>query len=398
MHVAVPVLIASGVILVAVRLLVIYKGKIDFYSKGTDMGFRAGELRALWRLAKECDLDEPQALFVSVNALNSCIATVISQAQKDGTEQSENVQAFLSRLYDYRTRITLESDRRKGIESTKYLAERQKVSVVLKGQGVFSARILSAGRDLILSLPTRFNPKTESLFFLKPKDWEGKSVSVYLWRKGDAGYAFDTQVTASGTYRAQPALFLRHTDKLDRSQKRQSIRAVCEIYAQMYMITGPDVDYERVEEEPGFRCFLEDISEDGAMIRIGGKGRSNVQIKLQFTLGGTLIIMHGVIRAVEFNAALDQSRLHFECTHISPGMRNAVLTYVYNVMPPEEQEIHDALMRLEEDDGADAEENHSAEENPRPPLENAGNSDTITIGEYKPADDGEPDRTGPAQE
>ena len=344
-----PILITIVCILIVARILVIYKSKIDFYSKGLDKGFLAKEISALWKLSRQCHLENPEALYVSVPALNDCINSIISKSKADGTDQTKSVQDFLSKLYQYRTRIALESEKKKGLESTHYLSEGQKVRIILRGKGVFVSRIVNTGRELTVSLPIQYSEKAHRNFILSGSEWEGKNVSVYLWRKGDASYAFDTVVVKSGTFKNEGVLFLRHTEKLDRAQKRQSIRAACEIYAQMYMIKSNVISYESVNTEAGYRCLLEDISEDGAMIRIGGKGRNNVKIKLQFTVNNSFIMMYGVIRAVEYNASLDQSRLHFECTHIAPSMKNAILSFVYNVIPPEEQEINEAIMQLEED-------------------------------------------------
>ena len=79
------------------------------------------------------------------------------------------------------------------------------------------------------------------------------------------------------------------------------------------------------------------------MIRIGGAGKSNVPIKIQFELNGALIVMFGIVRAVEFNQSLNQSRLHFECTHIDQAMKNSVLSYVYNVTPEKQKDINEAM-------------------------------------------------------
>ena len=102
------------------------------------------------------------------------------------------------------------------------------------------------------------------------------------------------------------------------------------------------------ESSPGYKCLIEDISEDGAMIRIGGKGKSNVCIRLQFEINGSLVLMQGIVRAVEYNQNIDQSRLHFECTQIEPSMRNAILAYVYNVMPQDQKDIQEAIAQIEE--------------------------------------------------
>ena len=85
------------------------------------------------------------------------------------------------------------------------------------------------------------------------------------------------------------------------------------------------------------------------MIRIGGKGTSNIQIKIQFELEGSFILMFGIIKAVEYNAEINQSRLHFECTHIEPTMKNFILSFVYKVLPERQKEILDALTETEKD-------------------------------------------------
>ena len=94
----------------------------------------------------------------------------------------------------------------------------------------------------------------------------------------------------------------------------------------------------------------EDISEDGALIKIGGKGVSNLRIKLQFTIGESFIVMSGLVRGVEFDEEKNQSKLHFECTHIETPMKNAILSYVYNVIPDEEREIIQAMDLAEKDE------------------------------------------------
>ena len=43
----------------------------------------------------------------------------------------------------------------------------------------------------------------------------------------------------------------------------------------------------------------------------------------------------------------NQSRLHFECTHIAQGMKNAILSYVYKVIPQEQKDINEAIAQAE---------------------------------------------------
>ena len=148
-------------------------------------------------------------------------------------------------------------------------------------------------------------------------------------------------------------MFLEHTNNLIRSQKRNAIRAKCHILANLYILKEKTIDYNRVETANGLKCLLEDISEKGAMIRIGGKGIPNIQIKLQFQIDNKLVIMFGLVKTVEYNAEIKQSRLHFECKHIDPFMKNIVLSYVYNILPEKEKEIYDALALTDSDENSE---------------------------------------------
>ncbi|MCI5830064.1 MAG: PilZ domain-containing protein [Spirochaetia bacterium] len=323
------------------------KDKAKFFAQGFDYGFKGKDISVLWQLAQECGIEEPMDLFVSENAVNRCIAMVIEKARKEGNENSYPVQTFLEKLYKFKTRVILDLDNKRGLESTKSLESGQKLSIILKGHGVFYSHVINNGRELIISLPVQVNKVTHKIEQLPGDDWVNKTISVYFWRKNDAGYAFDTEVFGASTFRSELALFLKHSYKLDRTQKRQSIRVPCEIYGQMYIIKEENVEYDKIETQDGYKCFLEDLSEDGAMIRIGGAGKSNVPIKIQFELNGALIVMFGIVRAVEFNQSLNQSRLHFECTHIDQAMKNSVLSYVYNVMPEEQKDINEAMAQAE---------------------------------------------------
>ncbi|MBQ0039680.1 MAG: PilZ domain-containing protein [Treponema sp.] len=346
-----PVVISAALVVIFAYCL--YRGylsskdKMKFFAQGFDYGFHRKDISVLWKLAQECDIEEPLDLYVSENAVNKCIAMVIEKARAAGEVNSYPVQMFLDKLYRFKTRVVLDLDNKRGLESTKSLAIGQKLSIILKGRGVFYSHVINNGRELIITLPVQVNKQTRKIEQLPGEEWENKSISVYFWRKDDAGYAFDTEVFGSGVFRSDNALYLKHSYKLDRTQKRQSIRVSCEIYGEMFVIKDENVEYDKVETEPGYKCLLEDISEDGAMIRIGGMGKNNVPIKIQFEINGALIVMFGVIRAVEYNEKLNQSRLHFECTHIDQGMRNTILTYVYNVIPNEQKEINEAIAQAE---------------------------------------------------
>jgi c-di-GMP-binding flagellar brake protein YcgR len=337
---------------------------IHFFAVGLDSGFSFGQILLLGRVGKETGLEDLAELYWSVGALDSCTAEIVRRAKFTGNENDANTQKLLSMLYSYRTKIALEqSQKRIGVESSRDIVAGQRIRVLLRGIGVFSSKIVrSTQKDLIIDYP--YNPKISATSI----DWKGKVLSIYFWRKDDAGYVFDTAVLPD-QFSDKGSLHLAHAAKLVRSQKRKSIRAKCSIYAQLYLFKPGMEPDTALEPEPGMKCLLEDVSEDGAMIVIGGKAVKDMKIKLQFMVLDVLIIMAGTVRAVEYNKETNQSRIHFECGTLNPRMRNAVLTFVYNVLPEEEKEELDAI-RLTEEDGQSEES--------QPPSSDLGSV------EYKP--------------
>ena len=373
------ILIAVVIVAAAVGLSQIYRDKIKFFLTGLDSKFSFSEIRLLWKTSKVCNLEQPQSLYWSLPSLTKCLSEIKSNADKNNKEYSSDTQRLLTKLYAYRTSIEKEADKKKGIESTRVLSRDQQLRIILPGKGVFSSRIVNNGRELTISMPVQ-----KGIIPVEGKDWLGKVINVYLWRKSDARYVFDTVVQGEGLFLGKPSLYLRQTDKLLRTQKRSSIRVKCRIYASLFIIKEKVIDYNIVETKAGYRCLIEDISESGAMVRIGGQGVPNIQIKLQFMLEEKLIIMFGIVRTIEYNKTINQSRLHFECIHIEPHMKNEILSFVYNIMPQEEKEIYDAISLTNEDKSESGDDAKDGSENENTPDDKK--NDTGTDAEKKSDD------------
>jgi c-di-GMP-binding flagellar brake protein YcgR len=365
------IIIALSILLALAGLYSVFKQRIEFYITGLDQKFTFSDLNLLWNVSQLCDLDYPKALFWSMPSLTKCMSHITSQAATNGTENDPKTQALISKLFDYRTKLQNQTDDKKGIESTMYLDRDQKLRIILPGKGVFSSKVLNNGKELIIAVP-----RQKGMIPFTAEEWVGKFLSVYLWRKGDARYVFDTTVTGHGLFVGESSISIRHSSNLIRTQKRKAVRAKCEIKANLYIITSEKIDYNAVETQNGYKCLIEDISEAGALIRIGGKGVSNVQIKLQFNIQNMLIVMFGVVRTVEYNESSNQSLLHFECIHLDQTMKNEVLSYVYNMLPEREKEVYDALKLTDTDEVEAGDEN----------LENAAaqqNADSIVTNDIQ---------------
>lgn len=334
-----------------VRFLYHKSDFIKFFSTGLDSGFKIKEIYLLYQAASFANIPEPVSLFLSVPALNNCIAFILKDAQDRHLENDPKILKFVEKLYNYRTKVELDPRNSHSMKSTKSLKTGQKIRIVLKGFGVFSSKVVNSGRDLVITLPLQKN-----VILLSATEWVGKSVSVYLQRAGDAGYVFDTIVKDAGAFNGASVLQLEHTEKLIRSQKRKSVRCSCNIIGQLYIVNSETMSQTAIETSSGLKCLIEDLSEDGALIRIGGKGQKNIKIKIQFQLGEEYIVMFGVVRAVEYNQNSNQSRLHFECVTLPQKMKNEILTYVYNVIPQEEKDAFEAMTQAESDVSSEAEQ------------------------------------------
>ena len=334
-----------------VRFLYHKSDFIKFFSTGLDSGFKIKEIYLLYQAASFANIPEPVSLFLSVPALNNCIAFILKDAQDSHLENDPKILKFVEKLYNYRTKVELDPRNSHSMKSTKSLKTGQKIRIVLKGFGVFSSKVVNSGRDLVITLPLQKN-----VILLSATEWVGKSVSVYLQRAGDAGYVFDTIVKDAGAFNGASVLQLEHTEKLIRSQKRKSVRCSCNIIGQLYIVNSETMSQTAIETSSGLKCLIEDLSEDGALIRIGGKGQKNIKIKIQFQLGEEYIVMFGVVRAVEYNQNSNQSRLHFECVTLPQKMKNEILTYVYNVIPQEEKYAFEAMTQAESDISSETEQ------------------------------------------
>ncbi len=351
----IKILILVAVVIVVVRFVSQNNEKIQFFTTGMDKGFKISEIFALWKLARVSNLENPESLYFSLPLMSDAISHFIQETRENRTDSLEKNKRFLTKLYDYRTRISLEHENNKSLDSSKYLDKHQKLRIILPGSGVFKSEILENGTELIIKTPTR-----NGVITVPGQEWVGKKVHVYLWRKGDAAYVFDSVVNNYDLFLGSTVLRLKHSTDMIRTQKRESIRSACQIEAQLYFVGDGKVDYDAVDATPGFRCILEDISEGGSLIRVGGKGVKGARLKIQFNISDNLIVMFGVVVGVEYNKNLNQSRLHFECIHMDETMKNIVLSFVYKTLPEDKKEALEAIS-LAEEDASPEEKNASGE-------------------------------------
>jgi c-di-GMP-binding flagellar brake protein YcgR len=327
--------IIVGVLALIVLALVGLGGErspwLSFYARGKAAGFSLADLNYLKGVTLELKMEDPVALFWSDRSLDRAIKHVSARKRAEGAEKYPETLAFMSKLYDFRKRVEFENPRyRSGIKSTRGIVPGTKLRVLVERLGVFNSTLFqNTQQSLVISVPG--GRRTPPGFA-----WVGQRVSVYFWRAEDAGYVFDSYVMGESTDGRVPVLNVGHSDALFRTQKRRSVRAKSKIPAYLYVLRRVEGAYEKPERAPGMKCIVEDLSEDGAAIFIGGRAKPDMSVKVQFHVGDLQVVMSGTVKGVEYDGEKNQSLIHLQAVPPSPRMKNVILSYVYNVFDEDE--------------------------------------------------------------
>jgi c-di-GMP-binding flagellar brake protein YcgR len=332
----IALLVSVVLALLLITLLIAMRGSkryswIEFYLKTKDAGLSYSEARKLKEAAASAGLVDPTNILWSPRDLDRAIAVLITRLKEEGSDQSRESILLMDHVYALRKKTEFEQPRFKyGIRSSRHIAQGQHLRVLVHGIGVFGSSVIdNQSRYLVISYPTGARV---------PKNWiwKGKKVSIYFWRKEDAGYVFDSYVIDEMRIRNVPVLQISHSEALLRTQKRKSVRARSRLPAYLYLLKRIEGAYEKPERVPGLRALVQDLSEDGAAVAIGGKAVPGLLVKLQFGLDEASIVMSGTVRSVDYDSAANRSVIHIEAVTPSPRMRNAIRSYVYNIRQDEE--------------------------------------------------------------
>jgi c-di-GMP-binding flagellar brake protein YcgR len=305
---------------------------LQFFAKGKDAGFSLQEIDLLRRLAVKADLEEPSSLFWSQHQLDICIRSLVRSIKASGGEKTPEDQNFLSKLYDFRKKIEMEKPKiKKGITNTQQIGESQRLRVLVTGAGVFSSRVVkNVSSYMTISRPLSSKAPVGL-------SWTGMPVSIYFWRNDDAGYVFDSEVLDEVFSRGISSLKIAHAESLVRTQKRKSIRIKTHKPAFLYLLAENE-EPGRIEVAPGLKCFIEDISESGCAVIIGGKAAEGLRVKVQFALDNSPISMSGTVRSIEYKQDSNRSLLHIESDELPIETRNQILGEVFGMLPEDEED------------------------------------------------------------
>jgi hypothetical protein len=103
----------------------------------------------------------------------------------------------------------------------------------------------------------------------------------------------------------------------------------------LYLATEDEAPH-KIEVEPGLNCFLEDISDTGYAVIVGGKADSGIRVKVQFALDNAAVCMSGIVRSISYREETNRSILHIEADTLPLGTRNRILGEVFGMQADED--------------------------------------------------------------
>jgi c-di-GMP-binding flagellar brake protein YcgR len=332
-----PTLIITVIVLALVLLAVSHSRKekgggwVQFYAKGREAGFLFKEIEILRQLAIQCKLDFPNTLFDSQTQLDKCIRSLIQGLKMSGGGADSGIQNFLSRLYDHRQKIEInKGSATNSITDSRMIGEGQPLRVLVVGAGVFKSQVIK-NTSQFLTIARPANSKNTSSMA-----WMGLSISIYFWKEDDAGYVFDSEVLDEVFSLGIPSIKITHGDSLFRTQKRRSVRVKMHKAAFLYLVPSHEAPH-KVSGEPGLPCLLEDISDTGCAVTVGGRADAGLRVKVQFALNNAAVCMSGTVRSIRYSESTDRSMLHIEAEPLPLETRNRILGEVFGMQPEEDE-------------------------------------------------------------
>ncbi|OQY35451.1 MAG: hypothetical protein B6241_00685 [Spirochaetaceae bacterium 4572_59] len=308
---------------------------IEFYSVGKDAGFSFKEIGLLKKAAVINRHQKPSSLFWSLDVLDKSIAGIHKKkdAEKD-PEEKKYLDYLLKKIYSYRKKIEFQKPRyNRGLETTGEIPLNQLLKLKVDMVGVYECSVIENSRHYLLLTYPKGPPLPVGF------SWRDRILNVYFWKKEDAGYFFQGRIMDGYPDRNFKTLRMTHSNVVLRSQKRRSVRTACEIPAQLYPVRSVHTATIIPESKPGLRCILQDLSEDGASLLIGGRGEKNMSLKLQFELYGKTTILRGMVRTIDYDSEKNISCLHIQAVEPDEESKYMILSFVYNIFRDDKKSV-----------------------------------------------------------
>jgi len=302
------------------------RGRFDFYLKGKNAGFSLSEIRILWSGIKHSNFEEPSRIFESIESLDALIGELTANKKFLERDGSENKTLALKNLLAYRRDIELNRMKRHlGLRSTRNIPVGQSLTIQVSRAGVYSSTVVE-NEDYYLTITIPVGDPLPTGF-----SWRRSKLNIYLWRKDDGGYFFQTRILEKFYDKRNLLFHLKHSDRVIRSQRRGFIRAPARIYGHIQLHEDFEVVGELTETSDERKCLITDISESGAALRTAGFVEKGKILKLKFIVRNETAVVTGMVKGIRYDKENNESILHIEFKPISENLTMLLLSYVLDI-------------------------------------------------------------------
>jgi len=298
--------------------------RFNFYLKGMDAGFSLSEIKLLWFGVRNLNFKKPSRIFGSIEGLDALIGELVGNRKFLRRDEFDSETRALKDLLAYRKDIELNRMRRHlGLKSTHNVPVGQSLTIRVSGAGVYSSKVVENEDDYIaITIPVG-DPLPMGF------SWRRSRLSIYLWRKDDGGYFFQTRILEKFYDKRSLLFHLKHSDNIIRSQKRGFVRAPTRIHARLHLDkkTGDNLMESSLERN----CLITDISEGGVGLIADGLIKKGSSLKLRFTLRNETVVVAGMVKGSHYDQAKNESTLHVEFPPISENLSMLLLFYIFDI-------------------------------------------------------------------
>jgi c-di-GMP-binding flagellar brake protein YcgR len=295
----------------------------QFRAQGRAAGFSFVEISRLKMMAQQSGKLNPPSLFQSAELMEYCIRS-LARTMRTGGGGNPADQNFIAKLYECRKKIEAEGPKR-GLISSHEIEAGQNLRVVADSAIYRSQVIKNTDQYILATRPV--NPELRSA-----PVWLGRRISVYFWKEEDAGYVFDCKVLDEALFKGVMAIQISHSKDLFRTQKRRSLRVKTHKSTYLYLLNDA-APSDTLETKPGLKCFVEDLSDTGCAVTIGGRASKGLRVKLQFELNKKPFTMSGTVRSVDYNEEANRSLLHIEADPLNQAAKKAIFAEMFDAAP-----------------------------------------------------------------
>jgi c-di-GMP-binding flagellar brake protein YcgR len=283
------------------------------------------ETEIMKRLVQAYGLSKPSLIFTSTHILDSCIQRAVRRLglMEIKGESRENL---INTYYRLRNKV-MRNRGVKGVASTKEIPVGAKLQVGVEGYGRFVVDV-NKNVEEYLGIGVPILPPGKMV------PWNKKKVNCSYWKDDDASYNFASKVTNIVVEEEVHSICLKHTDRIERVQKRRHPRKSLRLpvlFSRVKIIMEGEKKKAVVDNKDSHWGTIVDISVGGCSVETAIPIDKNNYVKTMFDLREEYkVVAYGKVKRIERNAARKTWIMHVQFTKIDKRYKNEIYAILYN--------------------------------------------------------------------